>query len=345
MSIDRVAPLPEGRATVEQAPFAQEHKNERGQRTNAKALVLCRTPFQAIMLMAIIKEENIGAYDLVYFTQNHAEEDIFYFNLLSKQAEVAQYIYIRPQKFDVLNYIKLYFNVNTLIKNAEYSKIYISSIDNLVFRNLAERSPGARFISFDDGTISLVKSSPYLRESGGVKAFLRRLLFRVQRIERFIGNVDLHYSAYRDFDNIMPKEIVRFVDVFGHRLVSMKNCNRRKTFFIGQPLDEMYGKKFQEKLKRYLLGLKFDYYIKHPRETVPLLESIPILDKKGRVAEEAIFEVCSDSRPEIWGAFSTVLININSEIADKFMILETDSEDTTEWGKIAERAGCKVVFL
>ena len=97
MSIDRVAPLPEGRATVEQEPFAREHKNEQGQGTNAKALVLCRTPFQAIMVMAIIKEENIDAYDLVYFTQNDAEEDVFYFNLLSRQAEVAQYIYITPQ--------------------------------------------------------------------------------------------------------------------------------------------------------------------------------------------------------------------------------------------------------
>jgi beta-galactosamide-alpha-2,3-sialyltransferase len=344
MNIDRLAPVTKGRATAEQAPFAQEHKNEQGQRTNAKALVLCRTPFQAIMVGAIIKEENISAYDVVYFTQNDAEEDIFYFNLLSKQAEVAQYIFITPQRFDVTNYIKLYFNINALIKNARYAKIYISSIDNLVFRNLAERNRGAQFISFDDGTINLMMSSPYLRESG-VKAFLRRLLFRVQSIKRFISRIDLHYSAYRDFDNIMPKEIIRFVDVFGDRLVSMKNCDRKKTFFIGQPLDEFYDKKCQQKLRRYLRGYKFDYYVKHPRETVPLLDAIPILDKKGRVAEEAIFEACSGSRPEIWGTFSTVLINIDFGIADKIMILETDSKDATEWGKIAEKAGCKVVFL
>ena len=115
----------------------------------------------------------------------------------------------------MLNYIKLYFNVNAIIRNTEYSKIYISSIDNPVFRNLAERSHGARFISFDDGTINIMKSSPYLRESGGVKSAFRRLLFRVQSIQRFIGNIGLHYSAYPDFDNIVPKEIVRFVDVFG----------------------------------------------------------------------------------------------------------------------------------
>ena len=125
----------------------------------------------------------------------------------------------------------------------------------------------------------------------------------------------------------------------------MKNSDRKKTFFIGQPLDEMYDKKFQEKLRCYLLGVKFDYYVKHPRETVPLFDTVPILDKKGRVAEEAIFAACNDSRPEIWGAFSTVLININSGIANKIMILEGDSEDSTGWGKIAEKAGCKVVLL
>jgi len=344
MSTDRLTPVTEGRAMTGQAPFAQGHKNERGQRNNAKALVLCRTPFQAIMVRAIIKEENTSAYDLVYFSQNDAEEDKFYFNLLSQQAEVAQYILITPQKFDVINYIKLYFNINAVIKNTGYAKIYLSSIDNLVFRNLAERNRGAQFISFDDGTINLMMSSPYLRERG-VKALLRRLLFRVQSIKRFIENIDLHYSAYRDFDNIMPKNIIRFIDVFGDRLVSKKSGDRKKTFFIGQPLDEFCDKGFQEKLKRYLLGFKFDYYIKHPRETVPLLDAIPILDKKGRVAEEAIFEACSGSRPEIWGTFSTVLINIDSGIADKIMILETDREDAAEWGKIAENARCKVVFL
>ena len=48
--------------------FETDHEN--------RSLVLVRTPFQAWLVMRVLKEEGVGCYDVIYFTQNNSEEEI-----------------------------------------------------------------------------------------------------------------------------------------------------------------------------------------------------------------------------------------------------------------------------
>jgi hypothetical protein len=314
-------------------------------RNIVKTLVLCRTPFQAVMISEVLGKESIKEYDLVYFTQNDSEEDNYYFRELLDCAEIADYIFIKRQRFDVLNHIELYRRTSRLIKDKCYDVVIVSSYDNLAFLKLAVKNLTAKIISFDDGVGYISKSSSYTAETSNVRSILYRLLFRVPPRGELIARISRHYSCYPAFKNIMPEDIISYVRLFEEGPDFIQNDTKRIKLFIGQPFSEMCDLAYERRLKSYLNSLQFDFYVKHPREDVPLLDKIRLLDKHGRIAEQAIFEACGDSRPELWGPFSTVLLNIDPKTADKIMILSADREADSDHAKIAEKAGCKVIFI
>lgn len=319
----------------------RSHSTPSGQ---GKALVLCRTPFQAVLVRNVLSRENIDRYDLIYFTQDNAEEDLNYFEELSATAEDAQYIFIEGQKYDILNHIKAYLSIKKRLKRTVYDEVFISSIDNLAFRKLAVSNKQSKIISFDDGTghINLWTRS-YNDELNAIRSVIRRTLFSVPSEKEFINIIYRHYSAYRSFENIMPSSIIRYVDLFQDLGGVLKGPAMK--FFIGQPFDETEDMEYILKLKKYVYQNECDFYVLHPRERSALIERIPILAKEGRIAEEAIFKISRGRRIMIFGGFSTVLINISPAAAEKVMILRQNVARDKYYAEIGARAGCQIVFI
>jgi N-acetyllactosaminide alpha-2,3-sialyltransferase len=309
-----------------------------------KALVLCRTPFQAVMIRHVLSRECIDRYDLVYLTQNNTDEDTHYFEELSASAEKAQYIFLEKQKYDILNHAKTYWNIKRNLKRSTYDKIIISSFDNLAFRKITVRNKHSEIISFDDGTGYLIKPSKYLEEQHIIRSVIYGKLFLVPLKKDFIRRIDRHYSAYRHFENIMPPEIIRYVDLFQNQEVENFREPAMK-FFIGQPFEEFGDVKYVSNLKTYMSTIELDFYVRHPRESFPLIEGVPILPKEGRIAEDAIFKISRGRRPVIFGAFSTLLLNISPALADKAMILRHNVARDAYYAEMGEKAGCQIVYL
>lgn len=309
-----------------------------------KTLVLCRTPFQAVILRQVLKCEGIARYDLVYFTQNNAEEDLCYFKELSAHAEQAQYLFLEKQKFDILNHLQAYLKVAKEIKKTIYAKVIISSFDNLAFRKLAVKNKHAQIISFDDGTGHINKYSDYLLKKNKIKSLVYDQLFRVPPRNKFVACVKRHYSVYRDFENIMPRGIIEYLDLFAIS-IAQKTCASSKKYFIGQPSEEFQDPKYVLNLKKHIENINFDFYVRHPRETLPLSIKFPVLEKQGRIAEEAILKSCGHGRPIIVGGFSTVLINISPILADKVMILRRNVGLDEYYAELGKKAGCEIIYI
>lgn len=308
-------------------------------------MVLCRTPFQAVIIRHVLKHERVDCYDLVYFTHDNAEEDIHYFNELSATADQAQYLFIERQRFDILNHIKVYRLLKRQIKKKNYTKVLISSFDSLAFRKIAVKNKGAEVISFDDGIGHIVQDSAYLVDKSSVRIRTYELAFGVPPKKEFIGGIARHYSVYRDFENIMPKNIIRYIDLFDFPKRHLTNKNQIK-IFIGQPFDESQDPIFISNLRRYLKQNHFDFYVKHPMESVPLLASIPMLSKEGRIAEEAILNSCGESRPLIVGCFSSVFFNISTDFAEKVIIFSRrNSEKYKYYAELGKKADCRIIYI
>ncbi|MDU9048393.1 MAG: glycosyltransferase family 52 [Candidatus Electrothrix sp. Rat3] len=305
------------------------------------SLVLCRTPFQALLLKAVLVEENVTDYHLVYLTQDDSEEDHYYYNKLSENASQAYYLYQHKKKFDIFNHIEIYRKVFFMNIAPEYHKIFISSISSLALRKVASHYKEAEIISFDDGSGHINKHTLIAGRRPAIRMRVYEKLFRVPTVEKFKCKIHRHYSVYPHLDHIMPRDIIRYVNPFGS-LKLLRSKAAGPTFFIGQPYPANYP---VDKLMVFLREQKIDYYVKHPREAQPLVPDIPLLKKNGKIAEEAIFKTSKGKIPRIIGGFSSVLFNIPHDQAKKIMLVIKDDVTAKYYSELAIQAGCKVVFF
>jgi hypothetical protein len=160
----------------------------------------------------------------------------------------------------------------------------------------------------------------------------------------FRERIYLHYSVYKDYENIIPVKKIKYVDNFSWEK-SLQKANGVKSFFIGQPFSEYCDECFINSLISFLTSVNLNFYVKHPREGRSLIDSIAVLEKDGLIAEEAIYKACNGMRPVIYGGFSSVMFNIPASIADKVMMLSANDPKHQYYAELGKNAGCRIVFL
>ena len=313
--------------------------------TTQKTLIMCRTPFQAAFLKRIIPLECASRYDLIYFTQDNAEEDVTYFRELAVSAELASYVYVKRQRFDILNHFKFFFGIDNNIRKNNYSKVILSSFDNLSMRRLATKSAASEIITFDDGAGYISNVSAFVIAKHHFREAVYAALFQASTRHSFIKRVARHYSIYPGFVNIMPADIVRYISFFPSVRSFDARTSRGIKIFVGGPFEEIYDGSHIANLKDYVKDIKLDYYLKHPRESIPIIADTPVLRKGGKIAEDVIFKVGIERRITLMGAFSSVLLNVPADFADKIMVLEANNKRDRYLAELGERAGCTVVFI
>lgn len=309
-----------------------------------RALALCRTPFQAAMLREVLKAERVRRYDVVYLTHHDSEEDRWYHARLAAGAQRSQYLHVPRQRWSVMNQVVAARRVAPDIAAARHALVLLASFDSLVFRGLVARRPDAALVSFDDGAANIDVRLQRLLRPPGLRPWLYDLAFGVPSARRVALRSARHYTAYPGFENIMPRAMLRPVAPFDLGAPAPREGGRVR-FFIGQPFREYADEGFLSRLVTYARRLDFDWYVRHPREAAPLLPDVPALRKEGRLAEDAIVATCAGRRPVICGGFSTVLLNIGPEVADKTMILRARHPRDAYLAELGARAGCEVVLL
>ena len=313
---------------------------------NGRALTaaFCCTPFQAVLLKQVLREERVGRYRLAYLALRDSEEDRLYFRETAARAEHAQFIKARRSRPDILNHVAFYLAIDDKLKSGDYDKIILASFDSLALRRFVAKHRKAEVVTFDDGSANVNWRSDYVAPRHRRRESVYAALFGAPTTRSFMGLVARHYSIYPNFANIMPKEIVRYVDLFPAPAAGTDRA-AEMTIFIGQPVEGANAAARVERIRKYVSGMKLDYYVRHPREEAPLIAGAPLLDKKGRIAEEAIFELGKERRLTIVGGFSSVLLNVAPHLAKKVMLLNGDSEKDRYLATLGEKAGCEVVFL
>jgi hypothetical protein len=297
-----------------------------------------------VLLKQVLREERVGRFDLVYFAQRNSEEDRHYFKEYVGRARCTQFIEVRRARFSIFSHIASYLAIADRFKSSEYDKIILASIDSLALRRFVAKHRNAEVVTFDDGSANVNLRSRYLVLQHRRRERVYAALFGAPTTQSFRRLVARHYSIYPGFANIMPREIVRYLGLFPTAVAGGGRA-KEVTIFIGQPVDSASDAARAERIKAYVAGMKLDFYVQHPREESPLIAGAPLLDKKGRVAEEAIFELGKDHRVTILGGFSSVLLNIAPKFARKVMILNGDSGNDHYLATLGKRAGCEVIFL
>lgn len=311
----------------------------------ADSLFLCRTPLQARICLKLLEKEGIESFDVVYFTQNDSDSDRHYFCRMKENGCRAEYIHVQPRSPDILNHLAAILKLQKYKNFDGYRKIFLASLDCILFRYIIKQNSRATLHGFDDGTANITPTSLYFDDYRYVRARLYGAILGIPSSEKVKDLLVRHYSIYPGFDNVVPEDKIIHLSLFDGSRSTEGQLASGFTFFIGQPFQEAYSADALAKLKAWVSTQRVDYYVMHPRESTPLLDHIPVLEKSGQLAEDAIIHAAGGRRPRVLAAYSSVLFNMSSDVADKFYIASDSTDIEAQRIALARRAGCSVVNL
>lgn len=305
--------------------------------TLTNSLFLCSTPFQAKICLSIIKFIGLKSFDIIYFTKQSNATDLYYYSELQKASNHSHYIYISRNikglnallNINYLRKIDKYYIENT------YDNIFLASFDNLIFRYILKNNPTAKLYGFDDGAANIFPENNEFNDTRARTAFINNVL-KLPSDQEVIKNLVKHYTIYKNFDPFIEKEKVIEIPLINSKTAEASSSSNNKiSFFIGQPFHEYLNRTEIFKLKQWLSKSEINYYILHPRESEPLVSTIPILEKKAMLAEDCILNKSVGKQSIVYAGFSTVLFNLNSKNISKVYLSLSNSE--------IERGRCEII--
>lgn len=316
-------------------------------KTSINSLFLCSTPFQAKICLSIIDFLELKNFDVIYFTKKSSETDLNYFNKLKKNSKYSQYIYISKniRGLNALFNLTYLRKVDKLFVMNKYDKIFLASFDNIIFRYILKKNPATKIYGFDDGAANIFPANNEFNDTRK-RTVLTNIILKLPSDQEVIQKLVRHYSIYSNFDFFIEKNRVLEIPFLNFKIKEDSHkLSKKINFFIGQPFNEYLNDSEILKLKKWLNNSKIDYYILHPRENEPLVNTIPTLDKSGMLAEDIIVYYSEGYRPTIYSSFSTVLFNINSKDISKIYLSISNDKLEDERCKLIEKTGSVILKL
>lgn len=320
-----------------------EEKSQRLKQRHALALV--RTPFQAWLVERVLKAEEITSFDLCYFTQNNSPEDKFYFDRLVSRANASKYIFVRQKKPDLLNHICFSGHAWPAVFWKTYDVTVFSSIDSYSINAIANRRLAGELVTFDDGTANYNQMGVYFNEPSSLRGRIYRHCFLAKSITATRSRIARHYTIHSGLDNIVDSDRLLSIAGWGCQSRGKKTTEAPIHFFIGAPFQEVLDSPQVRFIETHARDIGVDVYVRHPRESEPLDLDAPFLDKRGRIAEEAILDDAGDRPIILIGFLSSVMFNLASCAARRIVLVPRDSQRHASLIELARKSGCEIVPL
>ena len=99
------------------------------------------------------------------------------------------------------------------------------------------------------------------------------------------------------------------------------------------------------RLESYVRQLGVDVYVRHPREHEPLGLAAPFLDKRGRIAEEAILDDADGRSIVLVGFLSSVMFNLASCAKTRVVLVPPGAASHNKLIELARKVGCEIVSI
>ncbi|MEQ5801956.1 glycosyltransferase family 52 [Halomonas sp. H10-9-1] len=309
-----------------------------------KSLVLVRTPFQAWLVEKVLKAEEVTSFDLLYFTQNDSREDQVYYQRLAEKSRNAKYIHVPRQVVDILNHVRFSLASWAFVYRKSYGATLLASVDSYAINAIANRRQAGEIVTFDDGTANYNQAGLYFRDVHNWRERFYLRAFGAKTIQDTRMNIVRHYTIHPALENIVDRTRLRSVPGW-ESFSRERSQGNKKVFFIGAPFRETLNHIQIENLEAYAREIGVDVYVRHPREDKPLNLDAPFLEKKGRIAEEAILNDAGGQQIVLVGFLSSVMFNLASCAYHRIVLVPTGSQRYTFLIKLAQEAGCEIVNL
>jgi len=307
------------------------------------ALLILRTPLQAHLARQVIEKEEIKNYDLIYLTQNNSQEDQFYFSKLSDGLGCRKYVFVPPMRVDVLNHFKFRQKLHDCFKDFRRDLVIVGSVDAPVISALTRKQKISTLVTIDDGSANVNKGSAYHNPERSIRYKIYEYLLRAETFKKIRNRIDRHYTLFQGLENIVGKDRLRYLPSICPE-IDREIKKDARIYFIGWPVPDKYRDLVTASVKEFLGERKIDSYVRHPREETPLNFAAPLLEKGGRIAEEAILLDAAGREVHILSTFSTCALNLAPFVASSTVFIRpgVDQKTASEMERVAKLCCCAV---
>lgn len=245
-------------------------------------LILCHTILQMVIAEKIIELHPKEKFHVALISNSRNERYEYYYNKLKNKAEKTYSFYYLDDDTDKIS--KYSTLIETKIKGIllpKYKTIFIASIDRQDMRSFISYQSMAEIKTFDDGTINLVKNSPYLNNEPDRT---NHLLKPSKSISDLRESSMEHFTIFKNLTNIMEIEQKRrekmggnnklkisYIELFGNHIKPSNSIKDTTKILLGTVEQEL--KETSEKVIREF-GIK--YTTMHPRQTYRLDNAITL---------------------------------------------------------------------
>ncbi|MEM1340809.1 MAG: glycosyltransferase family 52 [Pseudomonadota bacterium] len=299
-----------------------------------RSLVVCTSPFQAIIVQRIFHEGYLSDFDLLFVTEFDSAKHRHYFAQTALLAEKSLYLYIKKRK-NSLQFLNLFFNT---LNFTRYNRVFISIIVPWYMRFILELHRDAVMVSFDDGWGNILERGRRLLELESEYDQLHAKYFDIP-IERYLMRSVKHFTFEDRYPCMFPNAELVSISIFRYPPDVARSRGEGIAVVAGHPTN---GSRILATAERFTQSVSYIYYVPHPREEVheSLTPEIEVI-RTDKIIEEVIIDLLKESKDiMLIAGRSTSLLTLGEINIRKIYIIDDEDDGFIE---LALHAGCEIV--
>ena len=252
-------------------------------------IIFVRHKLHALIVINLIAE-NFISKNFIFVRQHwkeineDSEKNDFFYKMLEEKAFYT--IHTVEQRGLIKSVIQIY--LLSILAFISSGKFYLAAITSYAYAIVTKLNPLLKIITFDDGMSNIKKDShnPYfsnkaLDDNFSILRSFLIFLFPDGTSSFMRKKTILHYTIYNDFENIVPREKLKYIKIDWESYLSNEDilCLNRflkseVSLLIGTVFPETTHSRLQDERKRNFVKNfqkeflpKFDLIISHPRDS------------------------------------------------------------------------------
>lgn len=305
-------------------------------------LIICCTPLQVLIAEKIIDLHPEKAFfGVMLHTVENAKFE-FYKARLKEKCKAGFFSML--QHSDRVNLLKEILQLKSYFKGKVFEKAFLANLPELHLQFLLSFVRFNELNTFDDGTVNIVKNSPFLKDDPNtfVRKTINFLLGNKYSTAKLRALSKAHYTIYAGFQNIIENTVaLELISNGSYHNSAEEPIN----ILLGQPVyaDDNANVALAKKV---IEQFNIDAYFPHPREKYRL-DNVSYIDTP-LIFEDYIFTEFSQRKCRVFTYFSSAIINLlNKSENIEMAALKIDTQDAAfnATYDLFEELGIKVIDI
>lgn len=304
-------------------------------------LIICNTPLQVFIAEKIIDMHPEKSFFGVMLHPVENQKFDYYKQRLKNKTTVFFSMYYHN---DRINLLKDILEVKRQFKNKRFEHVFVSSITELPIQFLLSSIKFKVLNTFDDGTINIVKNSPFLKDEPKtiIRNTINLLLQNKYNTQKLRSLSEVHYTIYPGMPNIIENTVdVPLIDIQIIENIAQEPIN----ILLGQPVYLEKDKNI-ELAENVIKQFDIHYYLPHPRETYQL-KGIEYIHTP-LIFEDYITQQATKNKYRIYTYFSSAILNVMNKSPNIEVValrIDTDNQSFIDCYTLFEQTGIPIIDI